>query len=128
MVEGSYRVLGGFDQAQMSRELMQDVTLDAGEAEVFARAALSLKYDEPEKPAPVTESQILLPRRVEDRRSDLWCVFNRNQKNLNKGGLSGRTVNGSRQKTRPVLGIDQNIKLNRALWLLADGMRQLKTG
>ena len=128
VVEGAYRVLGGFDRALASRELMQDVTLDTGEAEVFARAALSLKYDEPEKPAPVTESQILLPRRVEDRRSDLWTVFNRTQENLTKGGLSGRTVNGSRQKTRPVLGIDQNIKLNRALWLLADGMRQLKTG
>lgn len=128
VVEGAYRVLGGFDQAQTSRALMQDVTLDTGEAEVFARAALSLKYDEPEKPAPVTESQILLPRRVEDRRSDLWSVFNRTQENLTKGGLSGRSVNGSRQKTRPVLGIDQNIKLNRALWLLADGMRQLKVG
>ena len=46
----------------------------------------------------------------------------------NSSGLSGRTANGGRQKTRPVLGIDQNIKLNRALWLLADGMRQLKTG
>jgi len=25
-----------------------------------------------------------------------------------------------------VQGIDQNLRLNRALWLLADGMRQLK--
>lgn len=94
----------------------------------YARAALSLKYDDPQKPAPVTENQILLSRRAEDTKPDLWSVFNRTQENLTKGGLSGRTANGSRQKTRPVLGIDQNIKLNRALWLLADGMRQLKTG
>lgn len=128
VVEGAYRVLGGFDRARESRELMRDITLEAGEAEVFARAALSLKYDDPDKPAPVTETQILLPRRAEDRRSDLWSVFNRAQENLTKGGLSGRSANGSRQKTRPVQGIDQNIKLNRALWLLADGMRQLKAG
>lgn len=128
VVEGAYRVLGGFDRARESRELMRDITLEAGEAEVFARAALSLKYDDPDKPAPVTETQILLPRRAEDRCSDLWSVFNRTQENLTKGGLSGRSANGIRQKTRPVQGIDQNIKLNRALWLLADGMRQLKAG
>jgi hypothetical protein len=28
--------------------------------------------------------------------------------------------------TRPVTGIDQNVKLNRALWVLADAMRRLK--
>ena len=55
---------------------------------------------------------------------DLWSVFNRTQENLTQGGL--RSANGRRQQTRPVQGIDQNIRLNRALWLLADGMRQLK--
>jgi hypothetical protein len=29
--------------------------------------------------------------------------------------------------TRAVTGIDQNVKLNRALWVLADAMRQLRT-
>ena len=100
--------------------------LSDGESEVFARAALALKYDDPDKPAPITESQILMPRRHDDRRPDLWSVFNRTQENLTQGGLRGRSANGRRQQTRPVQGIDQNIRLNRALWLLADGMRQLK--
>lgn len=43
-----------------------------------------------------------------------------------KGGLSGRTANGRRQRTREVQGIDQNLRLNRALWMLAEGLRQLK--
>jgi len=93
---------------------------------VFARAALTFKYDDPDKPAPVTEAQILTPRRTDDDRRDLWSVFNRTQENLVKGGLNGRTASGRRQSTRPVQGIDQNLRLNRALWLLADGMRQLK--
>ena len=126
VIEGAYQVLGGFAHAQESRESMQAITLDAGESEVFARAALALKYDDPAKPAPITESQILMPRRVDDRRPDLWSVFNRTQENLLKGGLQGRTANGRRQQTRPVQGIDSDIRLNRALWLLADGMRQLK--
>ncbi len=126
VIEGAYQVLHGFDRALESRESMQAITLDEGEAEVFARAALSLKYDDPEKPAPITESQILMPRRFDDRRPDLWSVFNRTQENLTKGGLHGRSANGRRQQTRPVQGIDSDIRLNRALWLLADGLRQLK--
>ncbi|MXN30533.1 DUF932 domain-containing protein [Delftia sp. CH05] len=126
VIEGAYQVLDGFERAQASRESMEAITLDAGESEVFARAALALKYDDPTKPAPITESQILMPRRFDDRRPDLWSVFNRTQENLTKGGLSGRAANGRRQQTRPVQGIDSDIRLNRALWLLADGMRQLK--
>ncbi|MBB5213952.1 DUF932 domain-containing protein [Parapusillimonas granuli] len=126
VIEGAYQVLHGFDRALESRESMQAITLDEGEAEVFARAALSLKYDDPDKPAPITESQILMPRRFDDRRPDLWSVFNRTQENLTKGGLHGRSANGRRQQTRPVLGIDSDVRLNRALWLLADGLRQLK--
>ena len=126
VIEGAYQVLHGFDRALESRESMQAITLDEGEAEVFARAALSLKYDDPDKPAPITESQILIARRFDDRRPDLWSVFNRTQENLTKGGLHGRSANGRRQQTRPVQGIDSDIRLNRALWLLADGLRQLK--
>ena len=126
VIEGAYQVLHGFDRALESRESMQAITLDEGEAEVFARAALSLKYDDPDKPAPITESQILMPRRFDDRRPDLWMTFNRVQENLTKGGLSGRSANGRRQQTRPVQGIDSDVRLNRALWMLADGLRQLK--
>ncbi len=61
VIEGAYEVLHGFDRAQESRDAMQAIALDTGESEVFARAALALKYDD--KPAPITESQILMPRR-----------------------------------------------------------------
>jgi len=125
VIEGAYEVLNGFDRAQESRNAMRAITLDTGESEVFARAALALKYDE-DKPAPITENQILMPRRTEDSRADLWSVFNRTQENLINGGLRTRAANGRRQTTRPVQGIDNGIRLNRALWLLADGLRQLK--
>lgn len=97
-------MLSGFERVKESRDLMRGITLDDGEAEVFARAALSLKYDDPDKPAPITESQILMPRRFDDRRPDLWSVFNRTQENLTKGGLSARAANGRRQTTRPRAG------------------------
>nr|WP_180276677.1 hypothetical protein [Pseudomonas syringae] len=42
-----------------------------------------------------------------------------------RGGLRGRNAKGRPTTTRPVNGIDQSIKLNRALWVLADEMRRL---
>jgi hypothetical protein len=52
-----------------------------------SRAALALKYDDPEKPAPITELQVLAARRVDDNRADLWSIFNRIQENLIRGGF-----------------------------------------
>ena len=105
---------------------MRAITLDDGEAAVFAKSALTLKYDDSGKFWPITESQLQRPRRFDDNGSELWSIFNRVQENLVKGGLTSRTANGRQQRTRPVHGIDQNVRLNRALWLLAEGLRQLK--
>lgn len=126
VIEGAYTVLDGFDLVREHRDAMRAITLQPREAEVFAHAALALKYDDPVKPAPITETQLLAPRRLDDDRPDLWTTFNRVQENLTRGGLYGRSAAGRRQSTRPILGIDQNVKINRALWMLAEGMRQLK--
>ncbi|OAT50876.1 hypothetical protein M997_0233 [Proteus hauseri ATCC 700826] len=40
------------------------------------------------------------------------------QKNLIKGGLSGKNTKGKRAHTRSVNGIDGDIKLNKALWVI----------
>nr|WP_253380318.1 DUF932 domain-containing protein [unidentified bacterial endosymbiont] len=74
---------------------------------------------------PVTASQILTPRRYEDRQDDLWSVFNRCQENLLKGGLPGRSAKGKRSHTRAVRGIDGDVKLNRALWVMAEELQQV---
>lgn len=46
--------------------------------------------------------------------------------NLIKGGLPGRTEKGKRTTTRPVKAIDGDVKLNKALWLIAEKFRTLK--
>ena len=126
VIEGAYEVLDDFERIDASREAMRAIVLDEDEQYLFARSALSLKYDDPEKPAPITERKILSPRRWEDQSPDLWSVFNRVQENLIKGGLSARSTSGRQTRTRGVQGIDQNLRLNRALWSLAEGMRELK--
>ena len=126
VIEGAFRVLDGFESAMAQREALQAITVNEGESAAFARAALALRYDDAIAPAPITEAQVLRPRRMEDRRDDMWTTFNRVQENIMKGGVRGRNKAGRATTTRPVGGIDQSIKLNRALWVLAEEMRRLK--
>jgi len=127
VVSSAFEVLDGFTRIVEEREGMQALTLNAGEQSAFARAALELRFDMDDgKAAPVTEKQVLAVRRLEDRADDLWTVTNRVQEALVRGGIDGRLASGRRAATRAVQGIDQNVKLNRALWVLATEMRRMK--
>lgn len=88
-------------------DAMRAFTLQRGEAEVFAHAALALKYDDPTVPAPNTQAQLLTARRHEDVRPELWTTFDRVREHLTRGGLTGRCVSGRQQSTRPIQGIAQ---------------------
>jgi hypothetical protein len=72
----------------------------------------------------------LLPRRHDDQASDLWTTFNVVQENVIRGGLTavGRDANGRRRRTttRAVNGIDQDVRLNKGLWVLAERMAEIK--
>ena len=126
VLEGAFDVLDGFTRVIEEREGMKALELNAGEQTAFALAALELKYDTELAPAPITHSQLLQARRFQDRSNDLWTTFNRVQENLTRGGLSARSATGRTISTRPVTGIDQNVKMNRALWVLAEEMRKLR--
>ena len=124
VIEGAFRVLEEFDVVKEQTASMKGITLDQDEREVFARAALQLRYEEDEK-APIVESQILRPRRTADQKLDLWTTFNTVQENMIKGGLRGRNASGATVRTRAITGLDQDKKLNRALWTLAEEMKKL---
>lgn len=122
VIEGAYEVLGIFDRVEEKRDVMQSLLLPPPAQQAFAKAALTYRFGDEHQP--VTASQILTPRRYEDRQDDLWSVFNRCQENLLKGGLPGRTAKGKRSHTRAVKGIDGDVKLNRALWVMAEELQQ----
>ena len=50
------------------------------------------------------------------------------QENILQGGLEGLNRNGNKVTTRKVNSVTENIRLNRALWTLADEMAKLTTG
>ncbi|MFD1803688.1 DUF932 domain-containing protein [Mixta tenebrionis] len=120
VIEGAYEVLGVFDQVEEKRDAMQSLHLPPPAQQALAQAALTYRFGEEHQP--VTASQILIPRRYEDRQDDLWTTYQRLQENLLKGGLPGRTAKGKRSHTRAVNSIDGDIKLNRALWVMAESL------
>ncbi|MDM3063192.1 DUF932 domain-containing protein [Citrobacter sp. CK180] len=122
VIEGAYEVLGVFDRVEEKRDAMQSLLLPPLAQQALAKAALTYRFGEEHQP--VTESQILSARRWQDEQNDLWSVFNRLQENLSKGGLSGRSAQGKCSRTRAVNGIDSDIKLNRALWVMAEELQQ----
>ena len=122
VIEGAYEVLGVFDQVEEKREAMQSLLLPPLAQQALAKAALTYRFGEEHQP--VTEAQALSPRRWQDEKNDLWTVFNRLQENLSKGGLAGRSAQGTRSHTRAVNGIDGDLKLNRALWVMAEELQQ----
>jgi hypothetical protein len=125
VVEGAYTVLGEFERVDQSKESMLAIALKPEQALIFAQAALEVRYDPEDGGAPIEAEQLLRPRRADDRKADLWTTFNRVQENALKGGLPGRNAKNGRTTTREVKGLDQNVRLNRALWTLAERMVQL---
>ncbi|WJY17318.1 DUF932 domain-containing protein [Pectobacteriaceae bacterium CE90] len=123
VIEGAYEVLDTFERIDEKRDAMQSLRLPPPAQQALAKAALTYRFGE--EHLPVTEAQILSPRRWQDESNDLWTTYQRIQENLIKGGLTGRTTQGRRVRTRAVKGIDGDIKLNRALWVLAENMLQL---
>jgi hypothetical protein len=123
-------VLDDFQAVGESTQAMKALTLDDDEEHAFATAALALRFGETVdglSPAPVTAAQLTMPRRIEDVGSSLWSTFQRVQENAIRGGLPGRSAQGRRIETRPVGSIDRSVNINRALWILAEEMRKLKT-
>lgn len=129
VIEGAYEVLGIFDKVTESREEMKALQLNNEEQQIFAEAALEWKYDPKGegKHIPLSSDDVLRVRRHADRSDDLWTTYQRVQENMIKGGLLGKNANGNRQRTRAVTGIDGDVRLNRALWGMAEKMKNLKS-
>jgi hypothetical protein len=112
------------------------LNMNRDEKMILAEAAHVLRFggdDEEEESRmskAISAGSLLLPKRADDRADDLWTTFNVVQERVIKGGLTGyaRDEDGRTRRTtsREVKGVDQNIKLNKALWLLGERMAELK--
>ena len=131
----THEIVEQFPKVIDAVEGFQALRLAPPEQQAFATAALSLRYDEGE--APITPAQVLAPRRTVDAAPTLWNTLNTVQESLINGGDRYRTlaqpatserayVPARRMRTRPVQGISENTRLNKALWTLAEEMQRLR--
>ncbi len=132
VAEGAVAVLSNAQLALEAPRKWSEIELDRDEQVAFAESARIARFGDAQGRvnSPITAAQLLIPRRPEDIGNSLWQVFQRTQENAVRGGLSaiGHNSNGQlrRSTTREIKGIDNDIKLNQALWVLADRMAKLK--
>lgn len=132
VIEGTYRVLNEAEKALEAPTEWSRLQLTRDERLVFAEAAHVARFADADGnvATPVQPAQLLNPRRTDDQATDLWTTFNVVQENVIRGGIRGigRDANNRirRVRTRAVNGIDQDVKLNKALFVLAERMGQIK--
>lgn len=132
VVEGTYKVLATAEQALVAPSEWPLVQLDRDEQQAFAEAAHIARFGDADgnTVTPIKPVQLLIARRTGDQQPNLWNTYNTVQENAIKGGLTGMGVDTQnrprRTTTRGVNGIDQDVKLNRALFTLATKMAELK--
>lgn len=134
VIEGTYRVLGEAQKALAAPADWSGINLNRDDRAAFAEAVHVLRFGDAEGEAPenhpIKPNHLLAPRRNDDRSDDLWTVFNVAQENVIRGGLRGvgRDANNRprRVTTRAVNGIDQDVKLNRAMWMISQHFAGLK--
>jgi len=94
----------------------QNIELSDKQVTDFAKKASKVRFGEGVK---VDLNELLVPERVADEGNNLWVVFNRVQEKLISGGCS--YMNGAKtRKARAVKNFSQDLKINEALWELAE--------
>ncbi|WCA73033.1 DUF932 domain-containing protein (plasmid) [Agrobacterium tumefaciens] len=132
VIDGTYTVLKAAETALAAPQDWSVVRLNREEKEILAAGAHLLRFGDAEGEAktPIKPDQLLKQRRADDISDDLWTTWNVVQENAIRGGIRavGRDDLGRprRVRSRAVTGIDQDIKLNKALWLLGAEMAKLK--
>lgn len=127
VIEGAFRVVDELSLVGERVEEMRSVGLGRDEHLILAEAARQIRWNGADN-IPVEAPSLIVPKRLEDRPNDLWTGFNVIQENVMKGGVAGRTATNRNTTTRAVQGVTENVRINRALWQMAEAFSGLKTG
>lgn len=137
VIEGTYRVLGEAQNLLAAPQDWSQVTVNNDAARMLAELAHEIRFpvdEEGNQTTAIQPEQLLQARRADDRADDLWTRFNVIQENAIRGGLSarsphsyderGRYQRGRMTTTREIKGIDQDVRVNKALWRITEFFAQ----
>lgn len=128
VIEGAYEIVESSKQLQSVVQDWKAIELLPAEQLALANAAATLRFDENVELPENIGQRLTAVRRWEDNGNDLWTSWNRVQEAVIKGGTHLGYKNNRKRVTRAVTGIDQDLKLNKALWVLGDQLAKIKTG
>ena len=124
VIEGTFTVLAEGQKAIEAPLEWSKINLNDDQRLDYAKAAHLVRFGDAEGNVTtnVKPEQLLSPRRTQDVGNDLWKTFNVVQENVIRGGVPafGTDTRGRyvRRHTRAINGIDQDLKLNKALWMI----------
>lgn len=135
-IESTHRVFEEAPKVLGAIKTWQGIELTTEEQIDFAQAAHMIRFPYGSQ-TDVTPEMLLRSRRYTDEGNSLWLTFNRVQENAIKG-INSKVVRlqtedydlrvGLRRarSTKAIRGIDQDVKLNRGLWSLAEAIAASK--
>lgn len=127
MEDAVRQIMGCFDDTLAQTDEFRRLLLSEGEREAFAKAAIELRFDG--EAYSVEPRQMLTTWRQAEQTPNLYNTLNVVQEKVIRGGVQQRRVENPRQRvrSREVKSITENIRLNKALWVLAEEMAKLKS-
>jgi hypothetical protein len=106
-------------------EQFNQINLDREEQMAFAKAASALRWEG--ETYEVNPLGMLYASRAQQRAPTLWNTANVLQEHLVRGGVTVRNLKGHTSHfARPITGLGENVRLNKALWVLTEKMAELK--
>lgn len=118
------QITTGIPQTLGQTDQFKRLQLTEGERIAYAEAAIELRFDG-EKYA-VEPNEMLYTARKAERDPNLWNTFNTIQEKVIRGGVRQKRADGTRIRSRKVANIQEDIRLNKALWVLTEKMAKLK--
>ena len=128
VIDASYEIIRQIPGVEDTIGEMTETSLNHEERLLLAEQSIHMRWDG--GTSPVAPEVVIKDRygRRGDKESDVFTTYNVIQENLIRGGLDGRGASGRPRRTKRITSVNENIRINRALWALAEGMSAIKNG
>ena len=138
VIEASYKVLRDFPHLVEMQKTLSTIQLDQSEKALLADTASELFFTKEEielnrwkakktgNDRYLLDSQIVTPRRWQDKKDDLWTVSNVIQENIIRGNCQVSNAQGDVRSKRKVTSIDRDSEIHDKLFTLTKKFAELK--
>lgn len=128
IIEGTYSIMKETPALSNTIEAWRNLELNRDQREAFGQAAITLRCGENTDTVEYRPDLIIQPKRRADQETNLWNTFNVVQEKVINGGVFSMRkakYGQQRRKVKAINSVHENVKLNKALWVLAESMQKI---